>query len=284
MQVNGKTKVYALLGKPIGHSLSPVMHNSAFNALNYNGLYIALQVEKEKMNEAVEGIRSLGILGGNVTVPHKESIIPYLDRITEEARQVGAINTYYWKNGELWGANTDGPGFINSITKKKKDVLKSKGAIIFGAGGAARAVSVSLFNNGIRELVIVNRNKDRAKTLADHLMFLGCDVSFFDWEEFKKEKVLKEYELLINTTSLGMEPLIDDMPPLDINAIRTGHFVVDIIYKPQETLLLQKAKERGCMTLNGMSMLLEQGILAFELFTGLEAPVNVMKRELERWL
>lgn len=283
MYINGKTKVFAILGNPVGHSLSPLMHTKALDVLNYNGIYVPFQVEKHKLKEAVAGIRALGVLGGNITVPYKESIIPYLDRITEEAEQIGAVNTYYWQDGELWGTNTDGQGFTNSLVQKKKDVFHSKGAVILGAGGAARAICISMLKNGIKDIIIVNRNQAKASALANHLQALGGKVNVYSWEKANEKNALKEHDLIINTTSIGMEPQEDKIPPIDTAQIKAWHFVVDIIYKPQTTLLLQTAKEKGCVTMNGMGMLLEQGVLAFKCFTGLEAPVEVMRKELERW-
>jgi shikimate dehydrogenase len=295
-KVNGATKVYAILGNPLGHTLSPAMHNAAFAALKMNAVYLALQVEKHNLAEAVKGIRALGIQGGNVTIPFKEAIIPYLDGITEEARLIGAVNTFYWdENGQgLWGDNTDGAGFLVALGEKSPVILQEEqGAVLLGAGGAARAVAVALALAGMKELTIVNRDQARGEVLAARLDKLGMKASVRAWPEkglqVGLEEELKEdfrkSRLIINTTPLGMSPHEEECPPVDVEWLCQEHLVVDLIYRPKETRLLQKARVRGCQTLNGLPMLLAQGVLSFQRWAGgVAAPVEVMAKELERWV
>lgn len=284
VKINAQSQVYIILGNPIAHSLSPAMYNAAFNSLKLNCLYMASQVEEGQLQAAIQGIKALGIRGGNVTVPFKEKVIPYLDGITEEARHIGAVNTLYWERGKLWGTNTDGPGFLCALEKEEPNYRDYNHALILGAGGAARAIVVSLALAGIKNITIINRKREKALELAAKAHTLGCMASALDWNEGGLEEVFRGRGLIINTTSLGMNPQEDKMPPLNPLWLGPQHLVVDIIYKPSMTLLLSSASKRGCRTMNGIGMLLEQGILAFEKWSGYKAPVEVMKRELERWL
>ena len=260
--VKGTTKVFAVLGHPIGHTLSPVMYNAAFRELKMNSIYVALDVEKDRLEEAVKGIKALGMQGGNVTIPLKEAIIPYLDGITEEARLIGAVNTFYWKEGEkLWGDNTDGAGFL-AAGRKAEPQLCGKSAVILGAGGAARAVAVALARAGMGELTLVNRNLEKAVTLAEQLEKLGAKVYVRSWpkgEAVKRaateekptgrsetgadlEELVKRSGLVVNTTPLGMAPHEEACPPLDLALLHPGQLVVDLIYRPKETLFYGRLK------------------------------------------
>jgi len=283
-QINGTTKVYMILGQPIAHTLSPAMYNAAFTALGYNGVYVACAVPENGLAEAVQGIRALGIRGGNVTIPFKEKIIPYLDGITPEAKLIGAVNTFYWEQDKLIGTNTDGAGFLTALQKVEPDALKLPGAVILGAGGAARAVAVALALSGLKEIYIVNRDKGRAANLVETLTALGCFAQVLDWESPSLAEIISRIPLLINTTPLGMAPFYQGLPPLDYNLLSSRHLVADLIYKPAETLLLQKARAQGARIMNGLGMLLEQGVLSFRLWSGQEAPTTVMEKELGRWL
>lgn len=283
LMVNGKTKIFAVLGNPIEHSLSPVMYNAAFSALGANSIYVALQVEKSSLAEAVQGLKALGIQGGNVTIPFKEEIKSYLDELTQEARLMGAVNTFYWEEGCLWGDNTDGAGFLLALQKVAPSVLNCKGTLLLGAGGAARAVGVALALAGMKNFTIVNRSREKAKELASLLESLGAIVSIRSWQGDGLKEAFSENRLVVNTTPVGMFPREKECPSVEDKWFVKGQLVVDLIYKPRETLFLQKAKARGCQTLNGLSMLLEQGILAFEKWSGRKAPREVMVRELERW-
>jgi shikimate dehydrogenase len=280
LTIDGETKYYLLLGNPVAQSLSPAMYNAAFEHLRVNCAYLACQVREEGLSAAVAGLKSLGIKGGNVTVPYKERIIPYLDGITEEARLMGAVNTLFYRDDKLWGTNTDGPGFIKALAGLDSSLLGSSSALILGAGGAARAVVISLALNKIPELILVNRNKEKALALAKIAEGLGSRVSVLDWESPDLREATEKSPLIINTTSLGMYPRTDECPPLDTSLLGPGQTVVDIIYKPKETVLLKRAKARGCRTMNGLSMLLEQGVLSFEQWSDYQAPVAIMKSEL----
>jgi len=283
VEINGGTKVYAILGNPIAHTLSPAMYNAAFAAVGQNSVYIAFGIDEDGLGQAVGGLKALGVRGGNVTIPYKEKIIPYLDEISEEARLIGAVNTFYRDSWErLCGANTDGPGFIAALRKKDPKVLSVSGAVILGAGGSARAVAVSLALAGIKEITLVNRDIEKARKLGAVLLKLGCDAQCLDWSNPSLPAAVRAAGLLVNTTPLGMEPRTDSMPPMQTAWISAKHFVVDLIYKPAQTKLLTEAEKRGAQTMNGSGMLLEQALLSYELFTGSRAPVEVMAGALER--
>jgi len=282
LNIDGKTKIYLIIGQPIEHTFSPAMYNAAFRALGHNGVYLACAVPEDRLAEAVQGIKALGIRGGNVTIPHKEKIIPYLDGVTDEARLIGAVNTFYWEEGKLMGSNTDGRGFFKALQGIEPEVLKYPGALILGAGGAARAVAVTLARAGLREICLVNRDKDKALGLAELLRSLGCQAQVLGWSDPALADALAGLPLVINTTPLGMAPACEGLPPLDYDRLSPCHLVVDLIYKPAETLFLQKAKAKGCRIMNGLGMLLEQGVLSFQLWSGLEAPAAVMAEELAR--
>ncbi|MGI6605908.1 MAG: shikimate dehydrogenase [Peptococcia bacterium] len=287
--VDGTTPVFAVLGNPIGHSLSPAMYNAAFRALRMNSIYVALPADHQRPADVVKGIRALGLRGGNVTIPLKEAIVPYLDGITEEARLIGAVNTFYWEKGTkaLWGDNTDGAGFLAAIRKVRPQVLRERSALLLGAGGAARAVAVSLALTGLKELTIINRNLEKAAALAGQVEKLGMKVQILSWpqgEEQDFKELFRECALIVNTTPLGMSPHEEAYPPIKEAWLHSGQLVVDLIYRPRETAFLRKAKAAGCLTLNGLSMLLEQGVLSFQRWAGKPAPVEIMARELERWV
>ncbi|MGI6145476.1 MAG: shikimate dehydrogenase [Clostridia bacterium] len=281
--VNGKTKVFAVLGDPIEHSLSPAMYNAAFKALGMDCIYIALKVGKNQLAEAVQGLKALGIQGGNVTMPLKKEIIPYLDELTKEAQLIGAVNTFYWKEGRLWGDNTDGLGFYLALQEREPNLVKTEGILLLGAGSAARAVAVALALAGKKNFTIVNRNSENAKDLAVLLESLGANARVTNWEDERLKEIFAENVLLINATPLGMFPQEKESLPVEEKWFSKGQIVVDLIYQPRETVFLQKAKARGCHTYNGLPMLLAQGMLAFEKWSGRKAPKEVMSNELERW-
>ena len=280
MKVTGKTCVYGIFGYPVKHSLSPLMQNAAFREAGVDAVYVPFEVEPENLKEAVDGVRALGIKGLNVTVPHKERIVEHLDYLSEEAELLGAVNTVKNENGELTGYNTDAEGFLRSLIEEGVE-LEGKKALMFGAGGAARAVGYALLKGGVSFLYIVNRNFQRAREVGELLGKRG-NVLVFPLKESTVETLLKEVDLIVNTTSVGMKP--EDPHLFDYSKIPERITVVDIIYNPPETPLLKAAKERGCKTVNGLGMLVHQGAVAFEIWTGKKAPVETMREVLEREL
>lgn len=269
--VTGKTPVYAVWGHPVAHSASPAMHNAAFAALGIPGVYVPFDVDPERIREAVEGVRALKIRGVNVTVPLKERVPPLLDGLTERAARLGAVNALFWEGGKLMGDSTDGPGFLSALEFAGFTVSDKTQAVVVGAGGSARAVVDALATAGAR-VVVVNRTRERAAELASKFGALHAP-----WGEASLRLLLPDADLLVNTTSVGMHPNSGETPPIPKEALHERLFVSDLIYNPAETKLLARARERGCKTQNGVEMLVRQGALSFERWTGETAPVEAMR-------
>ncbi len=261
--INTDTKIFGVIGNPIKHSLSPIMHNAAFMHLNLNSVFLAFNVQD--IEAAVSGIKTFGICGVGVTIPHKTEIIKYLDKIDETSHAIGAVNTVINKNGLLFGYNTDYEGAIKALSEKTE--LKGKIAAVLGAGGAARAVVFGLVSSGA-ETTVINRSIEKGEKLAKDL-----GASFSRFSDIKKGK----YQIIINTTPLGMFPNID-ASPLNKKYLEKDTLVMDIVYSPLKTKLLKDAEEIGCETIRGINMLVLQGAAQFELFTGEKAPLDIMKK------
>ncbi|KHO62353.1 shikimate dehydrogenase [Thermoanaerobacter sp. YS13] len=264
MKINANTKLYGLIGHPVEHSLSPLIHNYAFNSLNLNCVYTVFNVLPEKLEEAVKGVKALGIRGVNVTVPHKEKIIDYLDVVSEEALKIGAVNTVVNEGGILKGYNTDVYGFIDSLTEAGEKIERRK-AVVLGAGGASKAVCVALALDGIDSIIVANRSVERAKDLSEYIkkeFKIPCDYcSINEVEE------IPEIDMLVNTTSVGMYPKVEDSPVSE-KVVSKAKFVYDVIYNPFETVFLKYAKKNGIKYSNGLSMLVNQANYSFKLWTG----------------
>lgn len=301
--VSGRSRVFGVIGFPVAHSLSPAMHNAAFAALDYPGVYVPFPVEPGRLSEAVAGIRALGLGGVNVTVPHKEAVMAFLDEVTPMARRVGAVNTVIHREGRLIGDNTDGRGFLRSLAEELGVEPRGLRALILGAGGAARAIAAALLEAGAAGLVIANRTEERARGLVRDLLAGGAgpgaapdpggqqgeppdppDVRAMALDDPRLEGEVAEADLLIHTTTWGMDPHGDVPPLIPARWLSPRTAVCDIVYAPLETSLLREARARGCPVLPGLGMLLYQGALAFEAWTGRKAPVEAMRRALERCL
>ena len=277
--ISGKTKVCGVIGDPVEHSMSPVMHNAAFKKLGVDYLYVPFRVRKEELGKAIEGVRALNIRGLNVTIPHKVTIIPFLDELDTLAEQIGAVNTIVNNEGVLRGYNTDATGFLQALLEKDIEP-KGKNVVILGAGGASRAISFILAERGAN-LVILNRllELDWAEELARRISEdFGKEVEALELNEKNLARVLEKANILVNATSVGMSPDVDETP-VPARLLKPGLVVFDIVYNPIETRLLREAEATGAQTISGLDMLVWQGALAFEQWTGLKAPVDVMKRE-----
>ena len=264
--ITGKTKVAGVIGNPIEHSLSPPMHNAAYKQLKMDYVYVAFRIEKEDLPKVIESAKTMGLVGLNVTIPYKTDIIEYLDEIDETARQINAVNTISFKNGVAKGYNTDGTGAIKSI--EKYTTVKSRNVLVLGAGGASKAITFTLINHGINRLIIANRSKDNAFQLIDNLKRQTGfeDISYIEIAE--ADRILDDVDIIINTTPIGMYPNVDVDTPIRTDKINESHVVMDVIYNPLETKLLKEAKDNGATTVSGTNMLINQGITAFEIFTG----------------
>ena len=265
MDVTGSTRVLGIIGDPIGHTLSPEIHRLLAKACKKNTVYLPFRVKSEDLRTAMEGVRALGILGLNVTVPHKMHVIPFLDACTDEAKEMGAVNTVRNENGRLVGHNTDGLGFLRSLLRQGISLAGMRVAVL-GAGGAASGICTSLGKSGVREIFIVNRTWERGEALADFLKKKGINAAVCPLSE------LSEIDLLINTTSVGMIPHTDEAITTDFSFMKQGGYVYDAVYAPRETKLLEKAREAGLRTVSGIGMLIEQAVLSYEFFTGGRVP------------
>lgn len=280
--ITGKTKLVGILGWPLGHSLSPIMHNAAFEALHLDYVYVPLPVPPDDLPQAVAGLKAFGFVGANVTIPHKVAIIPYLDELDFSAQLVGAVNTIVIKNGKCIGYNTDAQGFIQSLTAKYVTITDGA-AVILGAGGAARAVVSGLITNGIRHITIGARDAVKAKEFVD-LFPKNTNIQCCNWHESFFADQVRQCDILINCTPIGMSSHMEAQLPIDCKDLKTNAAVCDLIYNPPLTQLLASAKSRGHIIINGTGMLLEQGLLAFELWTGEFGPRQVMSEIVAKYL
>jgi shikimate dehydrogenase len=270
-------KVCYLLGYPLGHSMSAVMHNAAFEKLGLNYRYDLRSVSPATLRAFMTGeMRDQAVRGANVTIPHKVAVIEYLDELDHEALAVGAINTIVNEDGSLKGYNTDGRGAIHALEQAYGE-LEGVKAVIVGAGGAARAIGYHL-SAKVRRITILNRTLVRAEELAAHLSSIpecnaSVEPSYLHRSEL--EKALKEADILINTTPVGMTPNVEGTP-VDGSLIKPGTLVFDTVYNPLRTRLLREAEEAGARILSGLGMLVYQGAAAFRLWTGVEPPLELM--------
>jgi shikimate dehydrogenase len=278
MRIDGHTKLAFVLGYPVAHSLSPAMHRAAFAATGINAAYLPWAVAPDRLAEAVQGLRAMeNLLGANVTVPHKEAILPRLDGVTPEAEALGAVNTVLPRDGKLVGDNTDGTGFLAALREDLGCEAADLTAVVLGAGGAARAVAMSLAQAGAQRIVLANRGVDRARHLAMWVAARSpaCEVTAQALHPGWQVSQVPEIRLVVNTTSVGLhasDPLLFDYASLSAQTM-----VCDLIYNPPETALLRWARSRGCRVANGIGMLVHQGALAFERWTGKPAPVHAMR-------
>ncbi|MEK7742011.1 MAG: shikimate dehydrogenase [Nitrospirota bacterium] len=274
LKISGKTKVLGLLGYPVEHSLSPAMHNAAFEHIGLDCCYVTFPVKPGFLKDAVRSVRALNLAGVNVTMPHKENVIPLLDKVDADASFIGAVNTIVNSNGKLIGYNTDGRGFMRSLSEAQIS-LNKKNVLILGAGGASRAIGYHLVKKAA-ELFIYDIDEKKAGKLIRDLNKMRKNVFPFSFQPSAFSHQLHDIDIIINATPLGLKK--GDPLPVDINLLKPRHVVCDLIYK--NTPLLQRASRKGCRTLNGLGMLLWQGAFAFELWTGKKPPVEVMRKAL----
>ena len=283
-EINGKTKIIGIIGKNTENSLSPLIHNQIILKYSLNFCYLPFKVTENDLSQAIQGIRALSIKGVNVTFPYKEKVIEFLDEVEESARRIGAVNTIVNNKGILTGYNTDVIGFKKSLQEDGKFVIKEKKAVILGAGGAARAVVYALLEEEIEEICIFNRTLEKAKKIKQNLssFFPKSRIIVFPLEgEDLKDKIEKAH-LLVNATSLGMPPRVDNTPLPDEKLFHPNLLVYDLIYHPVRTLFLRQAERAGAKIINGLPMLVYQGIESFYLWTGLkpegEEVLEIIKR------
>lgn len=265
MDYNGSTQIYGILGNPVRHSLSPAMHNAAFAELGMNCVYVPFLVSD--VPTAMQGLRALGVRGASVTIPHKQAVIECLDHLDPVAEKIGAVNTLTIEDGLISGYNTDWHGANRALLEVTQ--LAGKSVLILGAGGSARAIGFGLLEEQAK-ITIASRTPSSGQALAKSL---NCP-----WVPLTEAETT-EADILINATSVGMQPN-QDKTPIGMNALSKFSVVMDIVYAPLETRLLAAAKLAGCTTIEGTEMLLYQGVQQFELWTGSTAPVSVMRKQL----
>jgi shikimate dehydrogenase len=279
VKISGKTMICGIIGDPVEHTLSPVMQNAAFKETGLDYVYLPFRVKKEDLAGAVEGIRGMDFAGINVTIPHKVAVIPFLDEVDALAARIGAVNTIVYRGGKLKGYNTDAAGFYQAISEQGISVAEKK-ITILGAGGAARAIAFILAEKGA-ELMILNRSLDSARAIAERVFqTLRIEVKTGTLIAGNLKTVLDKNDIVVNATSIGMLPDVNETP-VPAGLLRKGLTVVDIIYNPLKTRLLREAEEKGCRVIGGLEMLVRQGAASFELWTGLQAPVEVMRKAAE---
>jgi shikimate dehydrogenase len=278
-------KVVGIIGYPLGHSISPAMHNAAFKKLGLDFEYVPFEVDPKDLAEAIKGLRALHIAGFNVTIPHKQTIVALLDEVTKLARIIGAVNTVQNQEGKLIGYNTDGAGFVESLKEDAKIDPHGKNVVVLGAGGASRAVSIMLSEAEAKSITVTDIQEEKAKDLSKYIdSYFETSCNFVEVNSKDLQKAIEKAEILVNTTPIGMYPKIDESPLSENMALHSKLLVYDLVYNPSETKLLKTAKSSGCQTCSGLGMLVRQGALAFTIWTGEEAPIEVMRRAAEEAL
>ncbi|MGM9928528.1 MAG: shikimate dehydrogenase [Bacillus sp. (in: firmicutes)] len=286
-RIDGRTKLIGLLATPIGHSLSPAMHNMSLRKLGLNYAYMAFEVGNEELADAVQGMRALGARGFNVSMPNKTKILPLLDELSPAAQFAGAVNTVVNENGKLIGHITDGTGYMRGLKEAGVDVVGKK-MVLMGAGGAATAIAIQAALDGIAEIAIFNREDDcyeralkNADIINNEMKDVNCKATVNKLEDLDALKAaIAEADILTNGTGVGMKPLQDECLIPDASWLRPELIVSDVVYIPRKTKMLEMAESVGCKTINGLGMMLYQGARAFEMWTGEEMPVDYVKEQM----
>lgn len=274
--IDVETRLVGLLGDPLGHSFSPAMHNEAFQTLGLNYFYLPIEVRSSDLKDVAIGISKMNFAGYNVTIPHKIQIMDCIDHVDGLARKIGAVNVVTLKDGVSTGYNTDGEGFIRSLEAETGISVRGKRHFIIGCGGAARAIAMTMAFRGAEKIFICNRTEQKAHDLSDEINgTVGFCSEVIPLATTRIRAALRQSDVLVNTTSVGMHPDTDRMP-IDGDLIPEGLIVSDIVYNPVKTKLLKTAEAKGCHVVNGLGMLVYQGAEAFRMWTGVEPPVDRM--------
>lgn len=276
--ISGNTKICGLIGYPVKQTLSPAIHNSAFQYLDLDYVYVAFEVKKEHLSNAILAIRSMGLHGLNITMPHKTNVVQFLDELNGAAKYTGSVNTILNKEGVLFGYTTDGIGASRALEYSGVELLGKK-VVVLGAGGASRSVSF-IFAQKARELVVLNRTVGKAEKLVKFLNMLEkkrLKVRANSLNDRCIEKELKDTDIIVNATSVGMFPQ-DKAVPINPVFLHSEIAVLDLVYEPLDTMLLMEARKRGAKTVDGLTMLVFQGAIAFEIWTKERAPIEIMMK------
>ena len=283
MPANFRAELVACLGQPVDENPTGVMQEAAFRAAELNWRYLTIEVAPGGLRDAITGVRAFGMRGINLTIPHKVAVMEYLDEVAPDARVIGAVNTVRREGDRLIGENTDGKGFLRGVRGDAQLDPAGKRAVVLGAGGAARAIVTELALAGTADILVVNRTATRGETMvADLAGNTGASIRYERWTG--TYTVPDGVDLLVNATSIGLYPDVDAVPDVDLSGAQPGMLVSDAVFNPPETGLLKRARERGLPTLDGLSMLVYQGAIGFELWTGEKAPEDVMKAALRQAL
>ena len=285
-QITGKTKVLGIIGDPVEHSLSPVMHNAAIVDLGLDYIYVPFSVKQGNLSEALTGFGVVNLQGFSITIPHKQKIIPLLTEISDDAVNIGAVNTV-WRTANGWkGTNTDAAGFIAPLKAMNRDWTQTT-PVILGNGGAARAVVAGLTNLGCQEIHVIGRNPDKLARFYEswsHAPKITSLLKIHNWDNLSS--LIPAADLLVNTTPIGMSPYVDASPvdELLMQKLKQNAIAYDLIYTPNPTQFLKLAKAKGATTLDGLEMLVQQGVVALEIWLQQPVPVNVMRNSLKEYL
>jgi len=274
--IHGATKLAGIIGWPVEHSLSPAMHNAAFAELGLDWVYVPLPVFPDHLGDAIRGLLAMGFSGANVTVPHKQTVMQYLDDISHDAQVIGAVNTIHIEGGQLYGDNTDAPGFLRSLEDVGFEHFEGRAAVL-GAGGSARAVAHALAQAGSKNVFLFSRRRQQAADLCSDLSRFHPRVKFSAHNLTEVDQIDDRIDLLVNATPVGMWPDTETSPwPQQLPV--PGHLTVcDLVYNPAESRFLAQAKAAGAQAINGLGMLVSQGALAFKTWTDIRPPIDTMK-------
>lgn len=282
MEISGRTGLFALIGTPVGHSKSPVMYNYSFEKLDLDYRYLAFDITVDKVKDALSAIKTFNIKGANVTMPCKSAVTEYMDELSPAARIIGACNTIVNEDGKLVGHITDGVGYVRNLKENGVEV-KGKKITIMGAGGAATAIQVQCALDGAREISIFNAKDDfykRAEKTVENIKkeVPECVVNLYDLDDIEKlYEEIESSDILTNATLIGMKPYDNETNIKDVSVLRKELVVTDVVYNPKKTKMIEDAEANGCKAIGGLGMLLYQGAEAFNLYTGLEMPVEEIK-------
>ena len=277
---NYRAELTGVFGDPVDDNPTGVVEEAAFAAKNLNYRYLTIKVLPENLGKAMDSVKIFGMKGINLTMPHKIKVLPYLDELSPAAEIIGAVNTVIQKEGKLFGENTDGKGFVTAL-KNSGETLDKKNVTILGAGGAARAIAVECALNGAAHINIINRSIEKGEELASLIqMKTDSSAKYLNWKN--NMEIPSDTDILINATSIGFSPNVTDKPDIDYTTITPEMCVCDVIFNPEETIFLKSAAENGAKTITGLGMLVQQAALNFTLWTGVEAPVDVMEDALKK--
>lgn len=277
---NYRAELTGVFGDPVDDNPTGVVEEAAFAAKDLNYRYLTVKVLPEDLGKAMDSVRIFGMKGINLTMPHKIKVLPYLDELSPAAKIIGAVNTVIQKDGKLYGENTDGKGFVTAL-KNSGETLEGKKVTILGAGGAARAIAVECALNGAVHINIINRSAEKGEELASLIQSeTDSSAQYLTWES--SIKIPADTQILINATSIGFSPNVTDKPDIDYSTITNQMCVCDVIFNPAETIFLKTAAANGAKIVTGLGMLVQQAALNFTLWTGVEAPVDVMEEALKK--